>query len=373
MSRRRELLFAFLVPIATVVIVLLLAEIVLRFLPVRSGLRTMQVDAANPVFRSMPNRPFVFSMHWNLQNVTRGRVNNVGYVNDQDYRREDALPLVAIVGDSYIEAQMVHYAGSAQGRLAHDFADKFRVYSFAGQGAPLSQYLIWGRQAVREYGARAIVFNIVGNDFDESLLSYKIGPGFWHYVPEDGSLRLRLVEYRPGRVRKIVRESALARYMVFNVEWREFLARVRVFGELILGKATNPAPRYFGNTNAEADPTRVRDSFEVIDAFFRDLPTLVGLSPENVLFMVDGFRYPEAAAEGRGSYFDLMRRALLAKAAALGYEAIDLDTLFLARHRSNGEKFDFYPGAHWNSNGHGIMAEAVASSRLFARLRQKRR
>jgi hypothetical protein len=114
----------------------------------------------------------------------------------------------------------------------------------------------------------------------------------------------------------------------------------------------------------------VRDSLEVIDAFFRDLPAFVGLSPENVLFTVDGFRYPEAVAEGRGSYFDLMRRALLAKAAALGYEAIDLDALFLARHRATGEHVDFKPGAHWNGRGHAIMAEAVASSRLFARLRQ---
>jgi hypothetical protein len=178
------------------------------------------------------------------------------------------------------------------------------------------------------------------------------------------------VDYRPGLAQRFVRESALARYVMINLEGRELLLRARIFRELILGKATNPAPRYFGNTSAEADPIRVRDSLEVIDAFFRDLPAFVGLSPENVLFTVDGFRYPEAVAAGRGSYFDLMRRALLAKAAALGYEAIDLDALFLARYRTTGEHVDFKPGAHWNGRGHGVMAEAVASSRLFARLRQ---
>lgn len=371
MSRRRALLFAFIVPVITVVIILVLAEVVLRFLPVYSGLRTMPVDAANPIFRSTSNRPFVFSMYWNMQNITRGRVNNVGFVNDQDYRREDSLPLVAIIGDSYIEAQMVPYAESVQGRLAHAFADKFRVYSFAGAGAPLSQYLIWAQHAVRDYGARAVVINIIGNDFDESLLSNKAGLGFWHYTREDGELRLRLVEHRPGWAMRIVRESALARYVIINLEGKELLfLRLRALRELILGKTTTPAPRYFGNTNAEADTARVHDSLDAIDAFFRDLPALVGLPPQDVLLTVDGFRYPEAAAEGRGSYFDLMRRAVLAKAAALGYEAIDLDTLFLARHRATGERFDFRPGAHWDRRGHGIMAEAVASSRLFARLRQ---
>jgi len=48
------------------------------------------------------------------------------------------------------------------------------------------------------------------NDFDESHSAYKIGPGFWHYVPEaDGELRLRLFEYRPGLFRNIAVASAL--------------------------------------------------------------------------------------------------------------------------------------------------------------------
>jgi hypothetical protein len=58
---------------------------------------------------------------------------------------------------------------------------------------------------------------------------------------------------------------------------------------------------------------------------FRDLPTIVSLPPDRVLFTVDGFRYPDAEAEGKGTYFDLMRRAFISKAAPLGYEVIDLD------------------------------------------------
>lgn len=40
---------------------LIVAEITLRFLPVNSGLHAQPVDAANPVFRFEPNRPFLFS------------------------------------------------------------------------------------------------------------------------------------------------------------------------------------------------------------------------------------------------------------------------------------------------------------------------
>ena len=119
-------------------------------------------------------------------------------VNDQDYVREGP-PLIAVIGDSFIEAQMVPYAETLQGRLAAALAGKFRVYSIAASGAPLSQYLVFAGHAVRDYGAGAAVINVVGNDFDESLAAYKLGPGFWLYAPDaSGTLRLRLTEHEPG-------------------------------------------------------------------------------------------------------------------------------------------------------------------------------
>ena len=61
-----------------------------------------------------PNRPFVNSLGWNFHNVVHGRVNNAGFVNDQDYVR-DGPPLIAVIGDSFIEAQMVAYAADPAG------------------------------------------------------------------------------------------------------------------------------------------------------------------------------------------------------------------------------------------------------------------
>lgn len=361
-------MFSIAVPLCTVVLALLLAEIVLRFLPVTSSLNALPVDAAHPVFHFAPNRTFVHSAGWDMHRPVHGRINNAGFVNDQDYRRNDPLPLLAVVGDSYIEAEMVPYAQTVQGRLAQRYAGKLRVYSFAGSGAPLSQYLIWAGFAVHEYGARAVVINVVGNDFDESLLAYKYSPGFWYYAPDaDGALRLRLVDYRPGWAIALARHSALVRYLVINMHASALLALPSV-SSLLFGKRPADAPQYAGNTDAAAGPVRVRESLAAIDAFFRDIPEKIGLPPQDILFTVDGFRYDEAAAAGKGSYFDLMRRAFLQKAAALGYEAVDLDTRFVPEHARNGAKFDFPDDDHWNGDGHGIAAEAVASSTLLARL-----
>lgn len=367
LSRRRERAFAIIVPIGTIILVLLLMEIVLRFLPVSTAVHTMPVTAANPVLHLAPNQPFVNSFGWDMHNVVRGRVNNVGFINDQDYHRDDPLPLFAVIGDSYIEAKMVPYADTMQGRLARMVAGKARVYSFGASGAPLSQYLIWAGYAVHEFGAKSLVINVVGNDFDESLLAYKVGPGFWLYAPDEaGVLRLRLIDYRPGRGINLARQSALARYIIINLRVQDSIFKMRWLAELIFGKPAK-AETFYGNTDASAGATRVRDSLAAIDAFFRDLPQVVGLPPQNVLFTLDGFRYPDAIAAGRGSYFDLMRHAFLAKAQALGYEAIDLDPRFVARNAATGERFEFPDDGHWNANGHGVAEEAVATSGVFKR------
>ena len=107
-----------------------------------------------------------------------------------------------------------------------------------------------------------------------------------------------------------------------------------------------------------------------IDAFFRDLPDRVGLPPDRVLFTLDGFRNAEAAREGQGTYFDLMRHAFIEKATAKGYEVIDLDTRFIPRHARTGESFEFTDDNHWNAAGHEVAFEAVMGSKLLANLRQ---
>src|SRR3954451_6065435 len=158
MTRRKEFLVNLLLSLASIAFCLLAAEVVLRFMPVSTGLRSMPVTAAAPILHFMPNRPFVNSLGWTMHNVVLGRVNNAGFVNDQDYVR-DGPPLIAVVGDSFIEAQMVAYPETLQGRLAAALKDKFRVYSFAGSGAPLSEYLIWAGFAVKKTGARAWALN----------------------------------------------------------------------------------------------------------------------------------------------------------------------------------------------------------------------
>ncbi|MBM4205979.1 MAG: SGNH/GDSL hydrolase family protein [Gammaproteobacteria bacterium] len=148
---------------------LLLLEVVLRFLPVNEGLRTEPVNAQNPVPRFAPNRTSTFSRGWNFSIVNMVRTNNYGFVNDQDYDPADTQSLIAVIGDSYVEAIMVPYAQTAAGQLAQAFGSQARVYSFGASGSALSQYLAYARYARDQFQPDALLILVVGNDFDESL------------------------------------------------------------------------------------------------------------------------------------------------------------------------------------------------------------
>jgi hypothetical protein len=166
-TRRRMFLLGLTTVGLTVFFCLLAAEIVLRFFPVHTMFGPLPVTPQDPVFHYAPNRTFIYSHGWNFDIVNHGRINNYGWVNDQDYRKDDPTPLLAVVGDSFVQASAVPYRETMQGRLAQALAGKMRVYSFGTDGAPLSQYLIFAQYAVREFGAREVIINVVGNDFDD--------------------------------------------------------------------------------------------------------------------------------------------------------------------------------------------------------------
>ncbi len=360
----RELMVGLGVSAATVIGCLVLAELLLRLLPVATGLGSMPVDAAHPIFRFRPNSDFTFSRDWDLDLANRGHVNNDGFINNQDYVASGKQPLVAVIGDSYVEAAMVPYAQTFHGLLSEAFRDKLRVYSFGASGAPLSQYLVWARYAVSTYGARALVINVVGNDFDESRIEFKAASGFWYYAPDkDGALALRLVEYRPDALTRLVRQSALLRYLAINLRAQHnvtaALARFRGGGA-----APQPEQQYAGNTSAEASSQRVALSKQAVDRFLADIQQL-GLPKPCIVFTLDGFRYPDAKHRGAGTFFDVMRRYFLERAAASGLEAIDLDPDFLKRHAEPAERFEYPNDAHWNPNGHRIAAQALKASRML--------
>jgi hypothetical protein len=337
---------------------LLVLEAVLHFLPVTSSTGTMVVDEHNPIIRFAPNRAFTFSKGWQFAITNTGRINNYGFINEQDYVKHAERGPLTVIGDSYVEAMMVPYEQTVQGRLAKLLENKARVYSIGISGAQLAQYLAFAEYAWTQFHPRGIVFIIVGNDFDEGLIKYKNEPGY-HYFQEDGSthaLNVVRIDYRANISKKLLRESAMARYLWATVGINHVVGRPK-------------GAEYVGNTAAHASEERLADSRRAVDIFFAELPKRLGLAKDRYLFLVDAMRpqiYAESElARASGSYFDLMRQYFLEQAKRYGYEAIDMQPRFISRHRLDGSRFEFTIDAHWNGAGHQEAADAIASSRMF--------
>lgn len=341
-------------------------EGIFRLLPVSNPPYVLPVSSQNPVAHFQPDVEYLFSKGWNFSIIARKKSNNFGWNNIADYRAGETTPLLMVIGDSYVEAHGVDAGKSAPEVLDSGVRGKGRVYSIGLSGAPLSQYLVFADYARTTFRPAAMAFVIVGNDFDESLFKYKSDPAF-HYFEENGNeFRMRRVDYELSTAKKILRKSALVRYVMLNLSLKETLQRL-----------SGGAPRteeYVGNMPAAVEETRLTDSMRAIDEFFRQLPLRTGLDHRSILFILDGPRpalySPDALLKAANSYVVRMTRYFKAQALARGYEVLDMEPVFIAKHRSDNVRFEFPIDGHWNALAHRLVAEEIRKTALFARLFQ---
>jgi hypothetical protein len=323
---------------------------------------TLDVDDSNPIIRFSPNRNYIYSKGWNFSIVNRGYINNYGFINNQDYKKEHQKNLMILIGDSYVEALMVSYKDTMQGRLASIVKDIGHVYSIGISGAQLSQYLVFAQYAQDEFHPKSMVFVIIGNDFDESLLKYKSAPGL-HYFRGEGSEELQLmrINYKAGILKKLLRNFSLARYITHNINIDGIIRKLQ--------KKENDRERYVGNTKENVELSRLYDSKLAIESFFSELSKIINHDRSKVLFVIDGMRpniYVKADFQrAKGSYFDLMREYFMETAKKERYEYIDMQEIFITRYNLDGSRFEFPTDGHWNSLGHELAAQAIAASEVF--------
>lgn len=342
---------------------LLVLEVLLRLLPVSSGMSIEPVHAQAPILHYSPSQSFTFSRGWQFALVNRGHVNNYGFVNDQDYVRHSQDGPVVVIGDSYVEALMVPYRETVQGRLSTMPALHRPVYSVGVSGSQLSQYVAFAEFAWREFHPALMVFIIVGNDFDESLRKYRDDPGYHYFVDQPvltDSLLTR-VDYTPSRIKRLARTSTLVRYLWETGGAAQLPTRVAHW----MGDGED----YVGNTRAAVSDARLVDSRLAVESFLAELARRVPLDRTKLLFVVDAVRpaiYSEQDLQAADtSYFALMRRYFLDTVSRAGHEVLDLQPRMVARARREGLRFEWPIDGHWNAFGHEEAARAIADSETF--------
>lgn len=298
--------------------------------------------------------------------MARKHSNNLGFLNDQDYEQSEKSPLLVIIGDSFVEAAQVENRHAMHSVLQKEIGDLGRIYSFGVSGSPLSTYLAYAGYTGREFKPKSLVFIIVANDFDESLLKHKKYPGFYHFDEKaPGEWDLVRVDYHPTLLRKILRTLGTTRYLILNVGlvWSNIK---RIF------KGLDPLDKNLsvGNVPRDVNEEIMIDSRKAIDVFFQKLPGYANVPKGNVLFLVDGMRPhlydPIHLKEADGSFFDLMRTYLIHTATERDYEVIDLQPVFIDEFQKKGQRFEFEFDYHWNIPGHKLVAREIQSSKVFS-------
>ena len=352
------LIYFFIITSLTLVII----EISLRMFPVVNNINFMEVNKNNPIIRLHPNKDFTYSKGWTFSIANHGHINNYGFVNNQDYIKTRNGNLMAIIGDSYVEALMVPYEQTIQGRLERIVKNSGHVYSLGVSGSQLAQYLMFAHYALSEFHPESIVFVIVGNDFDGSLFKYYSFPGF-HYFQEDNTHNLTLmkVDYKPGRLKGIFSQFALARYIRNNLDIRNIIR--------VMQNKEEDKYLYVGNTRSDASEIRINDSKRAVDAFFTEVSKLPFINKSKILFVIDAARPHIYSNEDliniKGSYFEIMRSYFIENCLKEHYEYADMKEIFIARHSQDRSRFEFPEDGHWNSLGHELAARVIASSRVF--------
>jgi hypothetical protein len=351
-----------------------LLELFLRFLPVSSPPLNVPISATNPIYHREPNKDFTISHGRFFDIVTKKRSNNYGFINRRDYFPKAASPLLAIIGDSQVEAAFVDDDLTLDSRLQQQVGKNGRVYSFAFGGLKLPMYLAYAHYIRQNFHPDGMVFVIVGNDYDESISKFNNKPNYYLFYPtENEKLIWKLNPYQLQIDDRILRYSSLYRYIKNNlngVAQIEFI-RGKINNLFTSDKTTyNPLNVNAGDISIDTNPERVPLSKKGVDEYLRLLPEMTGLPADKILLVVEGRRYPEEL-DKPNAFPDIMREYLIQKAQEGGFEIIDLQAVLIEHYKQNHQRFEFPTDAHWNDLGHWIVAEQIKNSHLFKALFSK--
>ena len=151
------------------ILILVVLELTFRLLPVSEPANRVLPSRNDPIVRYQPNGKRLYSAAWDFFIVNETRINNAGWVSDIDYVRDADTPLLAFVGDSFVQGDHLPWRDTCHGGLSIKLDGQIRVYSFGHNVAPLSQYLAYAEHVRDTYRPAALVIPIIENDFDQSF------------------------------------------------------------------------------------------------------------------------------------------------------------------------------------------------------------
>jgi len=279
------------------------------------------------------------------------RVNNHGWNSAIDYETaaDRSRPLIALIGDSYVEAFQVAARDSVVSVLRESLDGSHDVYGFGISGAFLSQYLQMSRYVDRVFDPDILVFVVVHNDFLESIADVKRVPHFLQLrAAEAGFIELEPVPYVPSTARRFLSKSALVRYLVANLHIEHKLRGLTRAGQE-------------RRLSANIDVDQTLASRRMIAAATAHVVTRVRQAnpAAEIVFVIDALREEIYAGRKPNEQLAWLHRTLRDAARANDCHFLDLSDAFREYHAAEGTRLDFEFDGHWNEAGHATAARSL--------------
>jgi lysophospholipase L1-like esterase len=292
------------------------------------------------------------------------RSNNYGWNSEIDYvpgigRKQ---PLVAIIGDSYVEGLQVDVNQRFPAVLRRLLGKEPLVYSFGISGAPLSQYLQMTRYVDLLFQPQTLVILVVHNDFDESLANLRSKPLFMQLIPKNGTFaEVPATPLKSSPLLNLSRQSAIFRYVELNCS---VSAKIR---DLVL-KMTQPErhPLYNANIDVSAvdrERNLIRRSTDFLVAKIR-----AENPKKRIIIMMDAPRFDIYSHNLAHSNVKWLHELMRDACRRYGVEFLDLTGPFAACFEKSHQTMENWVNAHWNRLGHEVAAKA-----LFEKLQESDR
>ncbi len=330
-------------------ITLLLVELIFRTVipAAQRGLSAQDPETRIMICESTVDYDGIHTIGRLAHDPTRWHINNCGWNSPLDYLppSPERDPVIAVIGDSFIEGYHVEGSQHMAAVIARDLGKPWLAYSFGQSGSSLSHYLHIARYAAQRFNPRIFVMLVTDRDIAASLRDVHRNPRNLQLAMKNGAVTEfpPTERYRPSRVKRLMRRSALLRYLMFNAKL-DLMA----------------APRQAVATH-ESEPHRSdeRDDLErcaaqyVVEQMEREHPN------DLMVYVVDGPRQDIYA--GRPS-ISIREAAILRQACAGKTRSVVLDMgpIFADTYRATGREMNFADDQHWNALGHKTAGRAAA-------------
>lgn len=333
---RKILLFS-----AGVLIALAGLEIALQLLPVPSA--TMVGYYIDPAIKTYPpHHRFTVATGWDLKNAQHHETNNFGFVDNRDFKKNPDG--IAVIGDSYIEANMLLPELRIGPRLESLLEDR-TVYSMGMPGTSLLDYAHRAHFARVQFGIERFVILVDTDDVRQMLCG---SDNYARDCVDAQTLAIRQTKDAPdGIVKRVVRNSALAQYL---------FSQLRIQPVAWLKSLFKPAPANSSAPpqNHAKDPVPPATASKLVERFIEAFPKTQ--SRPVIVINVSHF---SAATEQRNA---VQMNILEEKARDAGMDVIRLAPAFDQwTSRSPLSLFVGPYDMHWNATAHQIAAQSVAA------------